>query len=109
MDKASLLEQITRIAEHYGLPSQMDKAQEEMGELISAISRVRSASDDTGWVSDGSKEWLNFMEELADVYIMVCQLVHLSNSKETFELFVRNKIYRQLARINTGNEGEGHA
>lgn len=109
--RQKLVDSICRIADHYGFDKQLEKIQEEIGELIAAISRLRASTDASGCISEDSKEWANFIEELADVQIMVYQMIYLSDADEMFNAFLNNKIYRQLARIKSEEDkGEcGHA
>ena len=78
------------ILHHYGEEHQQEKAIEEMAELISAIKhRDRS----------------NYVEELADVQVMVEQLYQALTFEEqqTFLLTIHDKINRQLRRIENEN------
>lgn len=88
---------IKSIGEHYGLPIQKGKAIEELGELIVALqkdilaSTFSSANDNT--LSD------EVIEEIADVAIMLEQLVALSKSGERMNSKMEHKLIRQLNRI----------
>lgn len=88
---------IKSIGEYYGLPIQKGKAIEELGELIVALqkdilaSTFSSANDNT--VSD------EVIEEIADVAIMLEQLVALSKSGEKMNRKMEHKLIRQLNRI----------
>lgn len=85
------------IADHYGFDAQTEKAIEEMAELIVAIKNLYK--HEGSWVAQVK----NFAEELADVKIMIDQLVYLyeesalgaSDLKPEIEF----KIERQLKRI----------
>lgn len=88
---------LKKIADHYGLSKQSEKAIEEMAELIVAIKNLYK--HEGSWVAQVK----NFAEELADVKIMIDQLVYLyeesalgaSDLKPEIEF----KIERQLKRI----------
>lgn len=85
--------QCGEILKHYGEEHQQEKAIEEMAELITAIKH-------------GDRE--NYVEELADVQVMIEQLFQALSSKEQQKCIVtvHNKISRQLTRIREGNHEE---
>lgn len=74
------------ILNHYGEANQQEKAIEEMAELITAIKH-------------GDRK--NYVEELADVQVMIEQLFQALNFEERRQYIVtiHNKINRQLERI----------
>ena len=74
------------ILRYYGEEHQQEKSIEEMAELISAIKH-------------GDRE--NYIEELADVQVMIEQLVQALSFEEQQRCFVtiHEKISRQLKRI----------
>lgn len=74
---------ITKIANHFGLENQKLKTIEECSELITAISR---------------NEVGNIIEEIADVYIMLQQLIYLYDSEEEVDEFIESKINRTIER-----------
>lgn len=75
---------LTNIADHYGLKHQLGKCKEELGELIEAID---SKNDEA------------IIEELADVEIMTEQLKQLMCADRVVDLYKDYKIARQLRRI----------
>lgn len=81
------------ILHHYGEEHQKEKAIEEMAELITAIKH-------------GDRE--NYVEELADVQVMIEQLFQALSSKEQQKCIVtvHNKIDRQIRRIKEGENNE---
>lgn len=99
---------LNQIADHYGLSAQLDILQEECAELIQAVSKFRRTQNS------------DIVEEIADVYIMLNQVVYLLNKNvETVDVeefvacWMEKKIRRQLERINADtvianpqNEGE---
>ena len=93
-------EKIQKIADHYGLRHQLNKSVEELVELILAIqdySIKLSSKDDDISVS-------HMVEEMADVSIMIEQLMYLTESKEEFEMYRELKINRQIGRIAEENQ-----
>lgn len=84
---------LIEIAEHYGLDAQLGILQEELAELIQAVSKFKRG-DPKG-----------LPEEIADVYIMLSQVVYLINKdtsvdlEEFIALYEEKKIRRQLERI----------
>lgn len=83
---------IEKIALHYGFASQSRQTIEEMAELTVAISKIHR---------DWNKEHLdNLIEELADVEIMLEQMMFLTNSRYKVKNIKEKKIKRQLQRIS---------
>lgn len=83
-------ERIKQIAEHYGSPTQREQLIEECSELILAAQKCKRY---------GTRETFdNFCGELADVYIMVQQMMHLI-SPEIIGEIIDKKLDRQMQRI----------
>lgn len=76
------------IAEHYGLDNQLLQAMEECGELIQAISKYKRYKDK-----------LRLIEEIADVQIMINQLVYLLGCEDRVNEMMIIKLKRQTERI----------
>ena len=87
------------IVEHYGVEGQRDILIEECAELIQAVCKIKR---------DGGGVSFNFLEELADVSIMIEQMKQALNGKELIEFLtiVNQKIERQLARIKGETNAE---
>jgi len=82
---------IEKIALHYGFASQSRQTIEEMAELTVALSKMHR---------EYSKKNLdNIIEELADVQIMIEQMMYLTSSKNEVKQIMEQKIKRQLARM----------
>ena len=79
--------QCGEILKHYGEEHQQEKAIEEMAELIAAIKH---------------EDRSNYVEELADVQVMIEQLFQALSFKEQqqFIVTIHNKIDRQINRIH---------
>ena len=97
-------ERIKKIAEHYGFEAQADKSIEEMAELIVAIKHIDAEAHPHLSESEARQNFLNFLEELADVKIMVSQAEYIleNENPSAFEQYKRNidlKLDRQLERI----------
>lgn len=81
------------IADHYGLDSQINILQEELSELIQAVSKLRRGDPS------------HIIEEIADVYIMLDQVTYLLQKFTSVDinyfisLYGEKKIRRQLRRI----------
>ena len=87
-------ERLMKIADNYGLNSQLDILQEECAELVQAVSKYRRGGSN-----------LLVLEELADVEIMTAQIRYLSGKNSTIiDDYKEKKIRRQLQRM----EGEGN-
>lgn len=84
-------ERIKTIAEHYGFEAQADKSIEEMAELIVEIKHMKKGK--------ASENFQNFVEELADVKIMIDQLYFMSNFDGDVSKEIDRKLNRQIKRI----------
>lgn len=88
---------LKKIADHYGLGSQLFKLIEESAELIVAITHIHHEDEIVKDVRDA----LN--EELADVKILTDQVMYLicqhENMAQALENQIEFKIERQLKRI----------
>lgn len=84
----------TRIAEFYGKRNQVIKAIEETGELASALSRVAMHGDEATY-----QERLAMVGELADVSVMIDQMVHLFDARAEFCKIRDAKLARQMNRM----------
>lgn len=91
-----------KIADHYGEHHQMLKAVEEMAELIQVIVK------DMGYSADPVPNREYYIEELADVAIMIEQLVYACNSNFNGSISLREaisyKLERQLRRMEDEND-----
>ena len=88
-------DRIRKIADYYGLDAQLDMLQEECAELIQAVSKYKRT------------RVTNIVEEMADVFIMLDQIIYLLNKEvasvdveEFIALWMEKKIRRQLERID---------
>ena len=94
-------EQLTVIADHFGLDSQLNKTKEESAELIQAISKVKIEGFTPRRLS-------GFIEEIADVEIMIEQLKYLVgqgiyvNIDGAVESVKLEKIARTLDKYDIG-------
>lgn len=80
------------IIEHYGIESQLNIVQEELAELIQSISKYKRKKT--------SNNLISVVEEIADVDIMIQQLViMLSISPYEINTEIDYKLNRQLQRI----------
>ena len=81
-----------QILKHYGLQHQKSKAIEELGELIVALQKDLLSGKD-GLSKD-------VLEEIADVHIMLSQLLDDEGDKTQVSLIVDRKLKRQIRRID---------
>lgn len=75
---------IEKIADHYGYEKQKNKTVEEMIELADAI--IHDQED-------------NIIEEIADVLIMLNQIIYLKEISEDVDDVMKEKIARQIVRM----------
>lgn len=97
-------EKIMKIANHYGMESQIDIMQEECAELVQAVSKYKRGKDD---------DFSHLLEEMADVTIMIEQVLYLLDNKmneaessayDAYFSFFDNKLDRQIKRIEEENK-----
>lgn len=81
-----------QILKHYGLRHQKAKAIEELGELIVALQKDLLAG------TEGLSP--EVLEEIADVHIMITQLLAEESDMTTVSLIVEKKLKRQIRRMN---------
>ena len=91
---------LQKAIKHYGTHNQMLKCIEECGELSRAISRILiELSSGDGFTTKESEE--NLYEELADVLIMIDQVMMMFDCRDkVFEQGVR-KLNRLKERLNS--------
>ena len=83
---------IGEIAEHYGARAQSMQTCEECAELIQAVSKLTRG--------ETSARILSLIEEIADVRIMISQLMYLYGIPESeITSQIEEKLKRQLERI----------
>lgn len=83
-----------RIADFYGKRNQTIKAIEECGELASALSRVAMHGDEATY-----QERISMIGELADVSVMIDQIVYLYDASHEFGRIRDAKLARQMNRM----------
>jgi len=94
------IEALAKIAvDHYGTASQLDVAQEELAELVVAISHYRRGRDENR---------KRIIEEIADVVIVVQQL-RLVFGKQEVDDVVQQKLRRLKTRIREDRAEAGQA
>ena len=81
---------IHKIADHYGLKHQQQKMLEELGELITAGAKPNEEN--------------HIVEEMADMSIMIEQMVYLLKKESLFAETREKKIDRQIKRIKKEEE-----
>lgn len=93
--------QCNQICEHYGIDNQKGILAEECAELIQAVSKLTRA-EKSGSVFNTTQAKLHLVEEMADVTIMIEQVVkaywHLEGDSKLM-YFINQKLDRQIARI----------
>lgn len=87
------MDNIKKILNHYGFENQREILVEECAELIQAVSKLKRKNERVSY---------NFLEELADVSIMIEQMLSALTKDElmTFEQYRHDKIKRQIRWIN---------
>lgn len=100
-------DKIMKIANHYGMESQIDIMQEECAELVQAVSKYKR--------KNGDNTISHLLEEMADVSIMIEQVLYLLDIKlkdyglsayDGYFEFFDKKLDRQIQRIIIQKEAE---
>lgn len=88
---------IYQVADHYDEESQTDMLIEEMSELTKALLKNRRAQK--GYTNTPVRQTVyNIEEEIADVIVMLIQIVYLGDFEDIEEI-IEEKLDRQLDRI----------
>lgn len=98
-----LLDKAHRIADHYGEVAQVDMLIEEMSELTKALLKNRRARKGQTDTPVGHTVQ-DIEEEIADVEIMLQQIVYMGDLEEGVIGFMETKLDRQLERIEREKE-----
>ena len=94
-----MTELFKKLHNYYGTDHQCMVACEECGELIQAISKMRRSSG-----SRIAREHL--LDETADVYIMLAQIMYLFGiSEDELSFYIEAKLNRQKERMRKLEEG----
>ncbi|MCI8629500.1 MAG: hypothetical protein HFE57_08395 [Firmicutes bacterium] len=90
---------IIAITEFYGIFNQLDQTIEECSELILETSKIkRYLKEHQGHTPD--ENWKNhIIEEMADVLVMIKQLMYLFDCKKEVQSMMKYKVDRQIKRI----------
>lgn len=100
MSKVKKLDKnIIAITEFYGIFNQLDQTIEECSELILETSKIkRYLKEHQGHTPD--ENWKNhIIEEMADVLVMIKQLMYLFDCKKEVQSMMKYKVDRQIKRI----------
>ena len=84
-EKEKIQQSIHNIAKHFGLEMQKGKTVEECNELIQAIK---------------NEDFENTIEEIADVWIMLQQLIYLYGIEDNVNEVIGQKIQRTINRYS---------
>lgn len=93
-------EKIQFIAKKYGYDAQSRQCTEECAELIQAINKVwRNLGHGQSTTKKMETCVDNLIEELADVQIMVWQMIYLIGSIDIFDSIIDQKLDRTIANM----------
>lgn len=98
MNEEEYKKSIAAIANFYGYESQSRQLIEEMAELTVAINKWWRS---TGSVEERASKRANIVEELADVSIVLSQIIYLLCASKEVEDVKQAKIWRQLKRMES--------
>lgn len=89
---------------HWGTLAQYDQCIEEMGELLVAINKFKRHKFFNEEFDYDVKD--NLLEELADVYMCIEQLIQMNDEKEVFEVLDKKllKMKGQLEKFKNRNK-----
>lgn len=110
-------EMIRFIGAHYGFSNQVEKLLEELDELWSVLSNIRSMESsfedgeydtDEDFTQDMSRELYHLAEEMADVCVVIKTLLaEKPELSALVEAFITMKVTRQAYRIATKDPDTG--
>lgn len=95
-----MLQRIYDIADHYGKDVQIDQALEELAELATALHHLKKKPESEAILD-------NVHEEMADVYIMLHQLMHIIDPECITIGWMEHKVSRQEERIKNEVQERG--
>ena len=98
---------LQKIADTYGYESQREMLVEECSELIQAVQKLKRV-DNSGDAERIDKATSAYLEEMADVSIMLEQMRYMLTPRLTRELdsYISKKLDRQIERIEQAKEQE---
>lgn len=96
-------EKAARIADFYGLDSQLSIAQEELAELIQSLSKLRRAGPWPCPTAEARAKYTeargSVSEEMADVLNLLMQLTHLLRNERVVGFWLEQKLERTIHEI----------
>lgn len=97
-------EAIKIIALKYGYDAQSRQLIEEMAELTQAVNKfwrkqLGCGKNNLDGCPKESKEYDNLVEEIADVQIMLWQMLFMLGAEEQMQVDIESKLQRQINRI----------
>lgn len=100
----SINEEINALADRYGYDSQSRQCIEEMAELTQAINKfwrnnLKCGQETIKEETLSDANFYNLVEEIADVEIMLQQMIHLLDCEYEVKRYMRRKVDRQQERI----------
>lgn len=96
------MDRVKKIAEYYGIETQLDQLIEEMGELIQAISKFRRVNGRGAPIRGAlsySEALGNVIKEGEDVRICLDELIHLFSAAEVANDIRNYKLDRTIKEI----------
>ena len=98
MTNVETIEQkVQRIADYYGFDKQLNQVIEELIQAAAKYNRVKGEGYDTSINMEVAAE--NLVEELADVQLVIRQLIYLIDCHDAIVDITEEKANRQLERI----------
>ena len=98
-------EKIKYIAEYFGVTNQETKLFEECGELVTELARLQQKviliATDKEYKDEKEINTMmkNVISELADVHILINQIIYLYDAEKEFKDMIEFKINRTISRI----------
>ena len=101
------LTKVQQIGDTYGYEAQREMLVEECAELIQAVQKLKRA-DESGDAEKVDKATSAYLEEMADVSIMLEQMRNMLTPRLTRELdsYITMKLDRQIERIEQAKKKE---
>ena len=94
-----LNDDIRNIADHYGYEAQARQTMEECSELTVALNKQWRLEAFGGSETEKTRAYINIVSEIADVGVMLAQLIYLLDCETDVLSVMDEKVERQLRRI----------
>lgn len=97
-------EKIREIINHYGIEAQARQTMEECAELIKALNKYLCVLGEKRPIGEQTATIMSIVEEIADVQIMLYQMIEYFQAEKEVVETIKSKIDRTIERMNKDKE-----